>query len=450
MEEFIQSVSNREWASLLWLIAIIAVINVKGPIRRSLVGVLRAFFKPVIVMPLLIAAIYAAGEIYLLHKIGWWSIANLKSTVLWIVTFAFVAMFEVVSIKDHKVGLGKIARDILTVTTVFLFITELYSFSLAIEIIAIPLVTFLAAMFEVAKLRPEHAPVSKLLGAVLSLIGLTYFGFSLSLTIEKFDETATWANALEFLIPLLLSVGFLPFLYGWRLFVAYSSTFATISIFGLDQGLAPYARWLALIYIRDDLDLLERWRKAIQSTRPSSKAELKHSLVALQALKSREASPPVVLPRDGWSPYLAMQFMTDMGHDTGYYQHSFDAEWFACSPMREICGGEIWKNNLAYYIEGHEHAATTLKLKLNINDPAHSREAEDTFLIGCIHLLEQSVSIDAVERMKLRIAGLETFSEAIPFGSVALSRDDFKGGIEGGYSRKFEIRRGERQQGLGI
>lgn len=441
MNEIIQSVSNREWSSLFWLVAIIIAINVNKSIRDSLGGVLQAFFQPMIVTPLLLAALYAAGEIFLLRQVGWWSIANLKSTALWLITFAFVAMFEVVSIKDQKVGLGKITRDIITVTSVFLFVTELHSFSWPVEIVALPVVTFFALLAEVAKLSPEHTPVSKLLGAILGVIGFTYFGFSLWMTFENFDETATWANALEFLLPILLSAGFLPFLYAWRIYVAYNSAFVTISIFGLDERLVAYARWLALTRIRGDLDMLERWRKAIQSIRPSSKAELKHSLISLLALRKRESSPPTVPPKDGWSPYLAMQFMTDMGFDTGYYCHSYDTEWSASSPMREIGDSSILKNNLAYYIEGHEYAANTLKFKLNINYPANAQEAEEMFIIGCIYLLEQAVSIDAVERMKMRIAGLEEFSEEIPFGNVMLSKVDFIGGNRGSYSRTFELSR---------
>jgi Family of unknown function (DUF6118) len=51
-----------------------------------------------IVGPLLLAAVYAAGEIFLLWRLVWWSIANAKSTVLWLITFAFVGMFEITSI----------------------------------------------------------------------------------------------------------------------------------------------------------------------------------------------------------------------------------------------------------------------------------------------------------------------------------------------------------------
>jgi hypothetical protein len=277
---------------------------------------------------------------------------------------------------------------------------------------------------------------------MLALIGFSYFAYSLRVTFENYRETATWANALEFLIPIVLSLGFLPFLHLWCVFVAYNSNFTTISIYGLDKQLVPYARWLAITRIRDNVELLERWRKSIQSARPCSKTELLESLVALKALVEREASPPVVLPTDGWSPYLAMQFLTDFGIATSHYHHSFEEEWSASSSMHEIGDSAIWKNYVTYYVGGSERVATSLKINLNVNDPLNAEESESTFAVYCSHLLERAVSLDAVERFSVKIAGLLPFTAEIPFGSIVMTCDDFVGGIKGGYSRKFEVQRG--------
>ena len=421
---------------------VVVAFNFTKSIRDSFYNLLRAFFKPAILGPLLLAAVYTAGEVWLLKALGIWSVANLKTTFLWLLTFAFVTMFQIVGIKDHNSGVRKISRDVFAVTVFFLFVTELHNFSWYIELFAMPLVTLIFLLAEVAKFKPEHSKVASLLGCMTGLIGLGYFGYSLSMTITNWPETATRANASEFAIPIALSVGFLPFLYAWRVYVAYNSAFTTISIFGLDKSLVPYARWLATTRIGGDIEFLERWRKVLQSSRPTTKAELKHSLVALRALKAREALPSVVQPHDGWSPYLAMQFMSDYGFDTGYYQNGFGHQWFASSPMREIGDGTIWKNNIAYYIEGIERSANMLKLKLNINDPAKPLEARKMFIIYCLHLLEQAMSVDAVERLKANIVKLEPFKNGIPYGSVTMTREDFVGGIKDGYSLKFEIERG--------
>jgi hypothetical protein len=443
MNDVISSVTMREIAAAIWMSALLVWVIAYKPTRSSFKDVLKALFQPVLLMPLGIAALYAAGEIALLHRVGLWSVANLKTTIIWLVTFAFVTMFEVATAKSRKTGFGKIVRDIVTITGALVFITELYSFPLVVEMIALPIVTIIVLTAEMAKRKPEDAPAAKLLNCIASLIGFCYLGFSLWKTVQSWTTTATWANGLEFLIPILLSLGFLPFLYGWRTYVAYSEMFTTLAVFGLDKALIPYARWLAVTRIGSDLDTVERWRKAIQSTRPSNKAELRHTLTALSALQEREKSPPVVQPKDGWSPYLAMQFLTDMGVDTGHYHHSFDGEWFASSPMREIGGSLILRNNIAYYIDGTEQSVTALKVKLNINDPANSQEAENIFILQAMNLLETAVSVDAVERLKTQIASISQFEAVIPFGSVLLRREDYDGGIEGGYSRYFEIMRGK-------
>jgi len=445
MNAIINSISDREIASAIWLAVFVASVLINKSTRNSAGAVIRALFQPALMIPLGIAALYATGEIFLLNYIGWWSLANLKTTILWLVTFAFVTMFEVATAKNRKAGLGKITAEILSVAMLVTFITELYSFPLIVELIALPIVTTVFLMAEMAKHKPEHAPVAKLMGCLSSLIGLSYIGFSLWKSVELWRDTFTWANWLELIIPIILSVAFLPFLYAWRTYVAYSEMFTTISIFAIDKALVPYARWLAITRIRTDLDLLERWRKSIQSSRPANSAELQHTLRALLALKEREAAPPTVPPQDGWSPYLAMQFLADMGVETGHYNHRYEDEWGASSPMRELGKGDgIWRNNIAYYIDGTEHAATVLKVKLNVNVTADRTGAEDMFILHAMHLLEQAVSFDPVERLKMQIASLKDFQADIPFGSVSLARENFDGGaITDGYSRMFTVRRGE-------
>lgn len=112
--------------------------------------------------------------------------------------------------------------------------------------------------------------------------------------------------------------------------------------------------------------------------------------------------------------------------------------------MRELGKGDgIWRNNIAYYIDGTQHSATILKVKLNVNVTADRTEAEDMFILHAMHLLEQAVSFDAVERLKTQITSMKNFQADIPFGSVSLAREKFDGGaIKDGYSWMFTVSRG--------
>src|SRR3546814_15576315 len=86
---------------------------------------------------------------------------------------------------------------ILTITVALTFIVELHSFTLPIELIALPLVPMLVMMAEVAKHQPEHAAAAKFLDTVAALIGFGYVGFSLWMSYIAWQEPATLANALD-------------------------------------------------------------------------------------------------------------------------------------------------------------------------------------------------------------------------------------------------------------
>ncbi|MCV3765650.1 hypothetical protein [Rhizobium sp. TRM95796] len=426
----------------VWIAVFLVVVLVKESTRESLGGVFCTLFQPILLIPFGIGASYAAVEIYLLERLGWWSVANLKTTIVWLFTFAFVTMVEAAKAKERKAGFGKIAAETLSVAGLLTFITELYSFPLWTELLAFPFVTMFALVGTIKNHKPAHAQAVKLMGYLGALVGCSYICFSLWKTIQLWSQTATVANAIELTVPMLLSIGFIPFLYAWRAYVAYSEAFTAISVFGIDQSLMPYARLQAISRIRGDLELLERWRKAIQAAHPRDREELKKLLDGLFTLKDREAAPPVVQPRYGWSPYLAMQFLVDCGLVTGDYHRSLDDDWFASSAMLAIGSGMHLQNNIAYYVEGTEYAATVLKVKLNVNNPGEAVEAEVMFIGYTLHLLELAISQNAVKRLKARIATLEVFQAEIPYGCISLSREDFVGGIKGGYSRRFEIRRG--------
>src|SRR3546814_10979860 len=68
MNDVWASISNREIATLLWLSVFLIFVLNRKKLRECLCNVLRAFFKPVIVIPLLLAAFYATGEIYILRR----------------------------------------------------------------------------------------------------------------------------------------------------------------------------------------------------------------------------------------------------------------------------------------------------------------------------------------------------------------------------------------------
>ncbi|WP_210183440.1 hypothetical protein, partial [Methylobrevis pamukkalensis] len=84
MNAVITSFTTREIALAIWLVVFFAVGLIQKSTRESLGSVFKALFRPILLIPLAIGAAYVAGEIYLLGRLGWWSVANLKTTIIWL------------------------------------------------------------------------------------------------------------------------------------------------------------------------------------------------------------------------------------------------------------------------------------------------------------------------------------------------------------------------------
>ena len=115
--------NSREIAILLWGGGLLLWASWKSKdLRKSLGGVLRAVSHHKILIPCAIAGAYAAACVILLWKFGFWEPANLKTTLLWLLTFAFVTMGEVVQSEHGVKKLKAVVKDTLSATAVVLFI----------------------------------------------------------------------------------------------------------------------------------------------------------------------------------------------------------------------------------------------------------------------------------------------------------------------------------------
>jgi hypothetical protein len=94
--------SNREIATLVWLLIFAVWAFSYAKVRQSFVHVLKAFCAPQILISLAVAFTYIAASIFLLSAVGIWEWASLKTSVLWGMTFAFVAMFDINRITEDS------------------------------------------------------------------------------------------------------------------------------------------------------------------------------------------------------------------------------------------------------------------------------------------------------------------------------------------------------------
>lgn len=430
--------NNRELAILLWMAVFISLLALKADVRKSAAAVVRAFFQRMIVLSLISAAIWTCLIIWVLFQCGLWQWINFKTTLVWAVSFALVTMFDVNRISESNTYFGQTVKDTINATAVVAFVAESYSFNFLTELILFPVLLLVAGIKAVAEGKPEYVQVDKLCYTILLVSGLAYFGYGLYQAAMNFSDFVTWSNFREFIVPILLSLLFLPFIYVFSVYVTYDSNLARLNWLMKDKGLRRYAKFQAIWGFGFNLELLRRWARDITINQPSNRKDILSSIAEVKSRRERERHPPQVPQNEGWCPYAAKDFVINIGLPTSDYHPASSGQWFANSKLLEIESEGIIPNNLAYYVEGNEHAAKRLKLNLHINNSATSPASESIFQDACEVLLHAALG-DLPDNLLEQIAKNEVIDEVIGGRHIHLKREYFSGGISDGYSKILTI-----------
>jgi len=238
----INELNNREIALILWLIIFIILALTMVKVRQSIIGLIKTFFHSKLIFPIFAMLIFIIGTVAILRMIGFWDISALNDTIYWTIGTAFVTFFNLDKVgKEEKIFKNLIVENIKFIV-ILEFIINLYTFSLLTELIVLPIIVFLYLMVEVSALRPEQKQVRNLFTILLAVFG----GFVLVFTIKEifldFQSFASLKNLRDLLLPPLLLVMFIPFLYFVALYMHYDSLFKHIGIANKQTDLLRYTK----------------------------------------------------------------------------------------------------------------------------------------------------------------------------------------------------------------
>ena len=234
--------NNRELAALIWIGVAVLWAFSKKSVRESFFGVVRAFFKSQILIPLVAMLAWVGIELLIGVRLALWNLSLAKATILWTLGSAGVLLFNCTQIDSEGDDLRFFRRTILATVGVAAFaefFVNLYVMSLIAELGFQFVVAVLTLMVMVADQKPENKSVKVLCELVLAMIGLAL----LVLTARQIHLHWQQLNApdvlLDFVFPVWLTIGLVPFLYLFSIFVAYDAAFRRINYGANDQR----ARW---------------------------------------------------------------------------------------------------------------------------------------------------------------------------------------------------------------
>jgi hypothetical protein len=427
--------STREIATGIWLGILLLFLLVK--VRSALFQLIKAFFQPALLKMMGLMLAYVAGCVALLAWRGLWTTANLKTTILWVITVGMVRLFQASKIDEDERFFWKSLKETLAFTVIVEFLISTYTFSLWVELLLLPFLVFLTALTTVAKSQPGSVQVVTLIEWLLAIIGFWLLGHAALAAIGHYRELGTVDTVRELIVPILLSLMILPLLYALNVYMVYEQIFVMLE-FGIhDPKLRNYAKRRALLDFRSDIDLLKRWRRLVNTDTPNNRAEVRALIAEVRETRRRERKPMPVDPKDGWSPAAAIHFLDGEGFKNEDYHRSFDT-WASSSSHVKVTD-PYSLTTMIYWVSGTRDVADLLKLKLHVSDGKDAVAADERFGEVCGKLLLAAIGADAVPELAGQLGDTDEFEAVVAGYRISLKRKDWANKI-GSYECRFVIR----------
>ena len=208
----------REIASVVWLGGFLTWAAATMPdARAAFLQVVKAFVQPKVVGPVIVLAAWTAGLCALASTVGLWMTDVLSDTAVWFLTVGMAFYFSLDKVaEDGWIG-RTIRRAVGTAVFVEAFV-NLRVFSLPVELVLVPVVTFIVLLGVVAERDDEHRAVHRLVQGVLAIIGVLFVVY---VVVSLIGDPKPGETSRKLLLPVWLTISAMPLIYLVGLWSAY-------------------------------------------------------------------------------------------------------------------------------------------------------------------------------------------------------------------------------------
>jgi hypothetical protein len=238
---------SRELAVVAWLTILAACLVAWPKTRPGIGGILKAAASRQMSSILGLMAAYVAAVVFGLLKVGIWSSTMIGGSVFWFFGPATVLFFRIQQAGKDPHFFRRVVRSTLTVTAVVGFLVNFYPLSFLAEFLLLPVFALLGCLIAVSGMKLEFKPVRTLLNGFVTMIALGFVVYTLARAIQHPSGFLTVGTIQGFLLPIVLTVAFVPFLYALASFMVYDGLFT----------------WLRAWLLRDHDKLRRRTRRRL-------------------------------------------------------------------------------------------------------------------------------------------------------------------------------------------
>jgi hypothetical protein len=220
--------NNREWAILIWGVGIFVVLMARSEVRSSVGQLLRTLLSPPLLIPLLLMIAYVVGEIWLGHRALLWQSDLTKDTIVWFIVSALAFFFGYDQASKQPHFFRRRLAAAISIPIFIEFFANLYVLNLIAELALQPILLLLGLLIAVAESDERFRVLRTPLNTLLAVIGLSLLAYSVRQLFISWNEVDKPITALQFALPIWLTIGILPYIYLLNLYSNYQKAFHAI------------------------------------------------------------------------------------------------------------------------------------------------------------------------------------------------------------------------------
>lgn len=410
MNEFLNSFSTREIALSISIVALFIYCFFK--VRDAMCQVLKRFFVWGIMSLILLLALYVAGVLIFLNKLGLWNISLLKDTIIWFLFTGVVFFFSLNKAKNFKF-FGRFFTDQLKVVILFEFVANLYTFPLWIELILIQFAFFLGLLDAYLKgIDDSDKKLKSRIGSLMTFVGLATMAFVLYNSIVDYKSLFAKDSLLSLLLPIWLAISTLPFYYFVAMYMEYELLFTTLKHIhrNVNKSIVRNLLIASVIYANFSIVRIGRIKKhqiffnasrdnPYQYIRLISRP--KKYIIGNNAKFMIFNDIKTVLTR---LSNIGIGKLSDWTKKGVFYSSSSDLFYFNTST------NGLTENNISYLVCGEQDSIHLLSISLNIGFHQDKEMALQTFIRYVDDTL-MSIGIQSGDEMRHHILSHKHYSE---------------------------------------
>ncbi|TXE06410.1 hypothetical protein [Algoriphagus aquimarinus] len=257
--------SNRELAAIIWIFLSILGLQFNRKTRILSGNVVKAFFASRILFVIFLALLYSSLIVFLLHQLNFWDFSLLKDSIYWFIGSAVLIIISLTKANKERDFFKNLLRESLKLVLILEFVVNLHQFGLMTELLLLPIILFLMMIQVVAGREEKTQKVKSLIDWVLVIFGFAMLGISIQHILADFRGFATIPNLGSFLLPIILSISFIPFAYCGAFYMNLELLFIRLSIFVSNKKNLRYAKWQTFLKSKLSLKKLKEISPRINS-----------------------------------------------------------------------------------------------------------------------------------------------------------------------------------------